>query len=161
MLTMGIYHEAVQRWFADPCQVEHVSSRVMTKERVHWESGDIVPVVIPDCLQVVGRLERGTLLNYHFSSVERGPGRNTIKLTGTQAVLRVDVAGNALYLSDREGGEQPVVVPDEERRGWRVEQDFVDSIRNERPVTLTNFTDGLRYMEFTEAVYRRLPSLSC
>ncbi len=161
IMTLGIYHEAVQRWFKDLCQVTHVSSRVVTPQRIHWESGELVPVVIPDVLQVAGCLERGTLLNYHFSSVEKGPGCNRIKLTGTRATLRVDIAGNALYLSDNENGEQPVVVPESERRGWQVEADFIGSIRDGRPVELTSFDDGLRYMEFTDAVHRGLPSLSC
>jgi predicted dehydrogenase len=33
-----------------------------------------------------------------------------------------------------------------------VEADFIDSIRGLKPVTLTNFDDGVRYMEFVEAV---------
>jgi hypothetical protein len=36
--------------------------------------------------------------------------------------------------------------------GWRLEGDFIDSIRGIKPVTLTNFDDGVRYMEFVEAV---------
>jgi predicted dehydrogenase len=33
-----------------------------------------------------------------------------------------------------------------------VEADFVDAIREGRPVTHTNFEDGVKYMAFTEAV---------
>ena len=39
------------------------------------------------------------------------------------------------------------------RNGWRVEEEFIEAIRMGKPVTHTNFTDGLRYMEFTEAVH--------
>ena len=45
-------------------------------------------------------------------------------------------------------------IPDHERGGWRVEQDFVAAIRGERPVTRTDFLTGARYMQFTEAVAR-------
>jgi predicted dehydrogenase len=37
---------------------------------------------------------------------------------------------------------------------WRVEQDFVESIRDGTPVRLVSFEDGVRYMEFTDAVWR-------
>ena len=35
-----------------------------------------------------------------------------------------------------------------------MEQEFIGAIRGEEPVTRTNFTDGVRYMAFTEAVAR-------
>ena len=41
----------------------------------------------------------------------------------------------------------------EARRGWRVEADFVDSIRNGTPVQLTSFERGVRYMAVTDAVW--------
>jgi predicted dehydrogenase len=47
-----------------------------------------------------------------------------------------------------------VEIPDSERRGWRVEADFVDSVRTGSPVRLTTFDDGIRYMRFTDAIYR-------
>jgi predicted dehydrogenase len=37
---------------------------------------------------------------------------------------------------------------------WEVEAQFVASIREGKPVTLTSFEDGVRYMEFTEAAWR-------
>ena len=40
------------------------------------------------------------------------------------------------------------------RGGWRVEADFVDSIRAGAPVRFTDFVAGAAYMEFTEAVAR-------
>ena len=37
---------------------------------------------------------------------------------------------------------------------WRVEEEFVNAIRGKEKVVLTSFEDGVRYMEFTEAVTR-------
>jgi predicted dehydrogenase len=113
-------------------------------------------VELPDCLHVLGQMERGALLNYHFSGVEPGPGRNEIKLVGSQATLRVDVGLGQLFLSGLDGGEKPVEVPPAKRRGWRVETDFIESIRTGKPVELTSFAEGVRYMEFTDAVYDNL-----
>jgi hypothetical protein len=79
-----------------------------------------------------------------------------VKLVGSHATLRVDIDANALFLSDSKGGEQQVEIPSVEQPGWRVEADFIDSIRDGAPVRLTNFTDGVRYMEFTDTVHRNL-----
>jgi predicted dehydrogenase len=53
-------------------------------------------------------------------------------------------------------GEEPAELePDAGTAGeWRVEADFVDSIRDGAAVELTNFTDGVHYMRVTDAVYR-------
>ena len=58
-----------------------------------------------------------------------------------------------------EGGHmQPVDVPHEARGFWRVEQEFVGAIRGTEKVKLTDFSTGVRYMEFTEAVARSAQS---
>lgn len=45
-----------------------------------------------------------------------------------------------------------IPIPPEKAGGWRVEADFIAAIRGQQPVTLTTFADGVRYMDFTEAV---------
>ncbi len=42
----------------------------------------------------------------------------------------------------------------ERRGGWRVEEEFVNAVRGKERITRTAFDDGVRYMEFTEAVAR-------
>ena len=53
----------------------------------------------------------------------------------------------------RPGVVQMPIPPDLLGR-WQVEEDFVAAIRGQRSVTLTTFADGMKYMCFTEAVYR-------
>ena len=43
-----------------------------------------------------------------------------------------------------------------ERGGWNVEVDFVDAIRDGKPVTRTSFDDAVKYMAFTDAVQMSL-----
>ncbi|MGH7306800.1 MAG: Gfo/Idh/MocA family protein, partial [Candidatus Rokuibacteriota bacterium] len=45
-----------------------------------------------------------------------------------------------------------IVIPKEKRMGWRVEEEFVNAIRGKEKVTRTSFEEGVRYMEFTDAV---------
>jgi predicted dehydrogenase len=49
---------------------------------------------------------------------------------------------------------QNLRVPPDKQGTWRVEEEFVNAIRGKEKVVLTNFEDGIRYMEFTEAVTR-------
>jgi predicted dehydrogenase len=156
MLTLGIYHEVIQRWFEDPVTVLAAQGRVFTPERRHWETGERVPVELPDCLHIHGALGDKTLVSYRFSGVEHGPGRNEIRLVGSRGTLRADIGAGRLFRSGDGARETEVAIPTEERRGWRVEADFVESIRTGRPVELTGFADGLRYMEFTDAVFSRI-----
>ena len=156
LLTMGIYQEIIDRWFPDLASVLAVQGHIAVPHRKHWETGEQTSVRLPDCLHILGRLERGTLLNYHFSGIEPGPGRNEIKLVGSRATLRVDVGQGKLLLAEAGGPEKEFDIPEESRRGWRVEEDFIDSIRNGTPVRLTSFTDGLRYMQFTQKVFESL-----
>ena len=51
-------------------------------------------------------------------------------------------------------GAVPVAVAEGKARSWRVEADFIDSIRGGRRSEFTDFAQGVRYMEFTEAVAR-------
>ena len=155
MLTLGIYHEVIQRWFPDAFTVDHVAAETFIPERVHWETAEPVPVELPDCLHILGRLERGALLNYHFSGVEPGPGRNEIRLVGSKAALQVDVGAGTVFLSGEDKKAHPVEIPEGEKRGWRVEADFIESIRTGKPVELTSFEEGVRYMAFTEEVYQK------
>ena len=45
-----------------------------------------------------------------------------------------------------------ISIPDNEAGGWRVEEEFVNAMRGLEPVRFTTFDDGLKYMEFTQAV---------
>lgn len=156
MLTLGIFHEVIQRWFPEE-MAESVSAvgTVVTKERLDPQTGRPVTVELPDILTVAGRLAGGAHLLYHFSAVASGERRWFIRLQGSLATLRVDLPKGALYLSPTHSTELvPVPVEEGTRRGWQVESDFIRSIREQRPVRLTTFAEGERYMRFTEAVYR-------
>ena len=45
-----------------------------------------------------------------------------------------------------------IPIPAAQRVGWRVEEEFVNAVRGREPVSHTTFEDGVRYMEFTDAV---------
>lgn len=152
VLSMGIYHEMVQRWLQAEPQWVVADAAVFTRSRREAPGKAAVEVKIPDSISVLGRWGGNTRLVYHFSGVEPVPVRNEIRMNGSAGGLRFDVAANELFRSDG-SREWSVEIPAGKRRGWRVEEDFIQSIRTGSPVELTSFEDGVAYMRFTEAVY--------
>jgi predicted dehydrogenase len=81
------------------------------------------------------------------------PQQNGISVYGSNGALHWRLGDSMSFAA---AGEEPQPLePDSGTAGeWRVEQDFVDSIRLGAPVELTNFEDGVHYMEIIEATHR-------
>ncbi len=52
-----------------------------------------------------------------------------------------------------DGALTEIPIPENEAKAWTVEQDFIDAIQTGKPAD-TTFSAGVKYMEFTEAVFR-------
>lgn len=157
VMAMGIYYEIIRRWLGVDPETILARGNVFTRNRSSAEGGDPVAVRIPESLTVLGDYADGGRLIGHFSGVESGKPRNEVRLNGSKGSLRIDFSDKTLHHSNTgQTDESEVEIPEAVRRGWRVESDFVDSIRNGTPVRLTNFEDGIRYMAFTEAVAKSI-----
>ena len=55
-------------------------------------------------------------------------------------------------------GLSEIAIKPELTGDWRVEEEFINAIRGLEEITHTSFQDGVRYMEFTEAVTRSAQS---
>ena len=110
---------------------------------------------MPDSLGVFAELERGGRVTYRVSTVLHAapPEANGISVYGSAGTLHWRL-GDTMTFAPL--GEEPVPLdPDPGTAGeWRVEQDFVDSIRRDAPVILTSFPDGVEYMRVIEATHR-------
>lgn len=82
-----------------------------------------------------------------------------VGVIGAEGTLKLDLAAGRL-LGGQRGDEDlaEIEVPAAKRGAWRVEEEFVNAIRGLEEVKLTSFAEGVRYMEFTEAVNRSLTS---
>ncbi|MEX0714308.1 MAG: Gfo/Idh/MocA family oxidoreductase [Pirellulales bacterium] len=159
MLTLGILHETLIRWVADPVSVL-AQVHAFTAERLDPVTGMPVRVGTPDSVQALTVLDGGARGIYHVSGVTRfGPG-SQIHLYGSQGTLKYELAPHDC-LSGAERGEsqlREIPVPPEQQYGWHVEEEFIAAIRSGRQVEFTDFATGVRYMEFTEAVARSAAS---
>lgn len=152
-LMLGINYEMVLRWLGeDPVWVQ-ADAAVFTARRKRPEGGE-GEVEIPESVTVLGRYATGVRLVMHFSGVELGQPRHEIRLNGELGALRCDLLSQKLWHTALGDAERSVEPTPAQRRGWRVEEDFVASIRDGAPVRLTDFASGLRYMRVTDAVWR-------
>jgi predicted dehydrogenase len=154
MLTLGIVYETVLRWVAPATRVLAYGSKVI-RERFDPEQGKKAKVGTPDSVQVVTTQSDGSCGVYRFSGVVWNDTSMGIALYGDEGTLVYDLLRDEIRGGKRGSGSlEPIPIPDSKRGSWRVEADFIASIRGERPVTRTDFTTGVRYMQFTEAVAR-------
>jgi predicted dehydrogenase len=161
MLSLGILHETLLRWVPRPVRV-HGQVHAFIPSRIDPESGVRRPVGTPDSVQALAMLENGARVIYHFSGVTPFGQCMDIRLYGTEGMLHYDILNDRLWGASRQdkraaakvGELQEIGISAEQAREWRVEADFVDSIRTGAPVRFTDFATGVDYMEFTEAVAR-------
>jgi predicted dehydrogenase len=153
-LFSGIMHEALMRWVkADPEWVI-ADGMIGTMARKDPETGQHRTVLIPDNLSVMSRYPQGFKATYLFSAVSSAVQRSEVRIAGSNGALWLDLSlGKLWYSKTGEDSYKEVQIPENERDDWRVEEDFVESIRDGKPVTLTSFEAGVRYMKFSQAVW--------
>jgi len=151
ILNMGIWYEALMRWVGPATSVQAMT-KVNVDLRMNAERR-MQPVTVPDHVDVLASLECGAQAHLRFSSVMGHSRPSEFWIFGSDATIYKDMSDDKLWLGSREDGDLvEFEIPLEKRSMWRVEEDFINSIRGSEPVRLTSFDDGVRYMEFTEAV---------
>ena len=154
MLTLGILYETVLRWVAPANRVLAYASKIIP-QRLDPELGKVARVGTPDSVHVLTTQEDGSSGVYRLSAVLWHEQAMSAALYGSEGTLIYDFLRDEIRGARRTDEALNVLpIPDELRGGWRVEDDFMASIRGERPVTHTDFATGVRYMQFTEAVAR-------
>jgi predicted dehydrogenase len=155
VMVLGIAYESLLRWFGP---AEWVAAHAETVNHLarDTESGEEVEVEIPDYLSVQTKIQNG--MTGSFLITETGvPARSpSLQIVGNQGALLYEYGLNGrLYFRDGSASEmQEVPIPENEKGGWRVEEEFINAIRGEEPVTYTTFQTGLQYMQFTSAVHQ-------
>ncbi len=152
IMSLGIWYESVMRWVGEAAEVFATGS-VSVPQRTD-PAGRLRAVRIPDHVDVLARLVSGAQARFQISECT-GPASARATLAGTEGILRFE---RGRLFGARRGGAalEPLDVPPTEVGRWRVEEEFVNSIRGLEQVKLTDFATGVKYMEFTEAVWRSM-----
>ena len=151
IMQMGIWYEAIMRWFG-PAEAVSAVGRVTVKSRTGWD-GRPAHITIPDHVEVLIELASGPVARLRLSTVTGLAPPDGVWIFGSEGTVHVDSASMTVMGGRRGDGElSEIEIPEEKQGGWRVEEEFINAIRGLEPVTHTNFSDGVRYMEFTDAV---------
>jgi predicted dehydrogenase len=157
ILTMGIWYEAMMRWLGPATRVT-----AMTKVAVPRRKdavGATHEVRVPDHVDILATFGAGAVAHMRFSAVTALAPSPEAWLFGSDGTLRLEVGAKRLSGGRRgDTALAEIPIPAEKRIGWRVEEEFVNAIRGAETITRTTFEDGVRYMEFTDAVTRSATS---
>jgi predicted dehydrogenase len=156
VMNVGPIYELMMRWLGP-------GNRVLAKTRVHVPTrrtaqGTQVTATIPDHVEVLYELANGAPVHMVFSETTGLSRGNDTWIFGTEGTLRVDDANNIFV--GRRGDRELTVYPNppEGQYRHRVEEEFINAIRGVEPVSMNTFEIGVRYMEWTEAIYRSAES---
>ena len=103
-------------------------------------------------------LENGATAVYLFSGAANCAPSERIEIYGNKGTLvyhtNVDLTKQKIFGAKSNGSElKEIKIPKKHRREWTIEQDVIDAIRTGENAEST-FYQGVKYMEFTEAVFR-------
>jgi hypothetical protein len=118
---------------------------------------------MPGVLALHGRLARDDAV-YQMSLSDVSGLAQCLEfwIYGHDATIHLDLVKKTVRIGGRDDEQLRDVTPQVGAgRDWSVEADFVASIRQRAPVTLTDFATGVRYMEFTDAVWQSLQYKLC
>ncbi len=155
MLALGIMHETLVRWTPNPTRVV-AQSQTFTTTRPDPETGEACEVETPDSVRVLTEIPGGAQGLYHLSgALHFGPAVQ-IQLYGSEGTLKYQFAPEDILYGAQKGDSalSEIKIAQKEEGGWRVEEEFIGAIREEGPIEFTDFSHGLDYMAFTEAVSR-------
>ena len=151
VMSMGIWYEAMMRWVGEASSV-FAQGKTFTPMRQD-EQGRLIGVRIPDHIDIIAELACGGQAHIQVSTVTGLGESSSATIYGSEGTLHFD--GSALTGGRRgDSGLSEIEAPAEEAGGWRVEEEFISAIRGQEEITHTDFATGVKYMEFTEAVYR-------
>ena len=157
ILNMGIWYEAMSRWLGPARRVTAVTKISVPRRRD--ASGAMQDVRVPDHVDILAIFGSGARAHLRFSSRDRArAAARGLALRHRGHAAARGQCPPPLRRPPRRQGAAEIAIPADQRIGWRVEEEFVDAIRGTETITRTNFEDGVRYMEFTDAVAKSAAS---
>jgi predicted dehydrogenase len=120
----------------------------------------MAPVERPDTVSVIAELASGAIATINCSGVARhAAASNGFEIFGSEGVIRYLTATDTILIGKNSDSAltELKLKPEEERR-WTAEADFIAAVRAGSRDVEPSFTDGLKYMEMTEAIFRSIES---
>ncbi|MEE8259925.1 MAG: Gfo/Idh/MocA family oxidoreductase [Nitrospinaceae bacterium] len=153
VMVLGIIYESLLRWFGSAEWV-NAHAEVINNRAVDPETNKEVEVEVPDYLSVQMKMTNGIIGSLFLHELSTRPTSSSIKIYGDKGFIHLDFEMDGkLYLSTGSGNElNEVQIQPEQAGKWRVEEEFINTIRGLEDTQYTTFTTGVEYMKFTQAV---------
>jgi predicted dehydrogenase len=156
VMTTGIWYENLIRLVGTASSLS-ANAQIVVPSRRGWD-GNRAQMTIPDQLDVIYALDGGGSVNLSVTTVS-GPfvPPTEIWIFGTEGTIHIATSGlgnDPVVTGARKGDDKmtEIAIEDAKRGSWRVEEEFINAIRGTEQVTRSNFTDSVKYMEFTDAI---------
>ena len=158
IMGMGIWYEALMR-YVGPATKLMAMTNVFTNQRKDAD-GILRGVTVPDHVNVLCEFASGVQADLSWSTVTGMQTGSELWIFGSEGTIKLEGPPFDKVLLGNPGDEafKEVPIADDKRGKWQVEQDFINAVRGNAPVTHTPFDVGVQYMEFTEAVTRSAQS---
>ena len=109
-------------------------------------------MTVPDHVDIIGEMAVGASYHMRFSQVT-GMAEEGVWFYGSEATLKSDGYAESLFGARRDAREfTEIEIPPRPQIVHDIAAEFVGAIREGREVEQVTFAQGVRYMEFTEAV---------
>ena len=153
-MTLGMWVEILNRWVG-PASSVVARGRTHTRQYKNLE-GAWTQAVVPDSLAIAADLECGATATYHFSSHATFAPYQAIEIYGSRGALVYDLSADEMCgATEGSEGLEAIHVPPNEVRDQSTDAEFVQAIREGTSVS-PDFEEGVRYVEFCEAVAQSL-----
>lgn len=152
VMALGIVYEAIARWLGRATAVTAVTS-VAPMDPTPTGAA-VAENDVPDHVLAILEFPDDVTTTIEMSARTQPLASNEAILYGTGGTLQVDFSGQRIRNAPVGGEWSDVEIRDPDRADWTAELDFVASIRDGRPVTLTDFATGAHYMAVVETVGR-------
>ncbi len=156
-LTLGMYAEVLHGFFSETLSVQ-ATTRIVTHRRLNPETGKRERVEIAEEVFVNAVMRGGIHTHYTLSGLAAHGGDCTIEFFGTEGTLKYILQDEQVWFGKSGKPLRQRKISERNFRPWTVEEDFIDAIRDGVTDPNPNFSDGVRYMDVTEAVYRSAQS---
>ena len=149
-LEVGMLCESLDR-IVGPVSTVMANSKVNVSRRLD-ATGQPHVVTVPDHVEIVGEMAIGASYHMRFSQVT-GMAEEGVWFYGSEATLMTDGYSERLFGARRGEAEfTEIELPHRDNLVHDIAAEFVAAIREKRQVEQVTFAQGVRYMDFTEAV---------
>ena len=150
VMSLGQMAEGIIRLFGSFSSVSAITR--LYNPKIVSDDGNSKLATVPDHAEVICELDSGITAHLRSSDVA-GLVPSELLIFGTEGILKFDYNLKKLFGRQKnENDLNQIEIPGQDGEEFDVADRFIEAIRGFADVSHTTFEEGVKYMEFTEAV---------